>query len=181
MDDPAMNIAPDEYVSSDPLPEPKQRKEYKLLGITDESLSPDKSPRPLPFRDFFGAIAIADLSPSQIEALLSKSHNPIHTYSHCRPKGKYKIIHSFEKYIVKQINKMPEQDVGRVVKIETWGNPKNGTNTVVGICLNKYKDPNRKQFSIRYSTKMPQLIKKRKEIVKELVIQLKTSFNQQGG
>ena len=102
----------DEYVSSDPLPEPKDRREYKFLGMDDKPLPPDKSPRPLPFRDFFGAIAIADLSPYQVDALLSKSHTPHDSYEFGRPKAKYRTILNFEKYIVKQINKMPEKDVG---------------------------------------------------------------------
>jgi len=168
----------DEYVSSEPLPEPKDRQEYKFLGMDDKSLSLDKSPRPLPFRDFFGAIAIADLSPYQVDALLSKSHNPHDSYKFGWPKAKYKTILNFENYIVKQINKMAEEDVGRVVKIETWNDGNNGTSTVVGICLNKYKKPNRKQFSIRYSTTMPELIKKRKEFVKQMVIQLKDAWKQ---
>ena len=73
---------------------------------------------------------------------------------------------------------MSEKDVGRVVKIDTSNNGNDGTSTVVGICLNKYRKPNRKQFSLHYSTTMPQLIKKRKEVVKQMVTQLKIAFNQ---
>ena len=170
----------DNYVNPNPVPEHKDyqwSKHDKIRGLGRLTLDelnpvpvPGKNPRPLRM-DLFGAVAIGDLSPNQIKRLLSKTNKPHDKRTFlCWAKPELK----FEKYIVKEINKLPERDVGRVVRIQTLYCKKG--NEVNGICLNKYKKPNRKQFTV-FVNGTPGKTEKI-QLIKDMAMQLKIAFNQ---
>ena len=127
----------------------------------------------------FGVAAIGNLHPDQIDQLLSKDNNPytVHVLLCSNEDKKARHLFKFQKYFVDGINKLPERKVGRVVRIMPLYHH-NGERTVLGLCLNKYKKPDRIEFSITYSPTMPRILQNKRALLKKLVKKIEIAFNQ---
>jgi len=111
------------------------------------------------------ALAGAHLSLKQIGWLIEQAKEPENIG-----------IGEFQKYVVSEINNLPDRKVGRVVKIETLRNPSSFGESIRGLNVSEYHKKT-KYWSCLIDTETLKDLDKRKSFVKDMAKQLEIAFN----
>lgn len=110
------------------------------------------------------ALAGTALSIQQIDWLLAETEKPQNIDST-----------DFRKYIVSELNKLPEKKFGRCVKTESLIDPSNFKPLIRGLNVSKY-NKKAKYWNFTFDPEKIRTLSERKSLVKRIVKQLEIAF-----